>query len=291
MATTIEVIELSSGEEEQDFIVQKTIKEEGNKEDTNEENKEDTDEDTDADRGYESPLEEVSFLKNDRKIPIFCHGKCDNLSNQVLIDLLLKKKSQRIAVKKPVRVQDNMSFLLDTTKLKNCNDWAADDNGSWENRGYNGTVVLLDENFTVVSSSRMARNTKKRQKLQQNQYVIKRTYYCNKSSPDFRRYATMIEAHDGKKLGMLLLEYWYENEVHPIVIKPHGLAKKNKRSFIPTAPSTKESIKKAVNGTVRGPSRIYDDLFEEVGGMDEFPSTSEIPRNPQQVKRARNLVI
>ena len=78
--------------------------------------------------------------------------------------------------------------------------------------------------------------------------------------------------------------------MHPFVIKAHGLAKKDKRGFIPTAASTRQTIQKAVNGTVRGPSRIYDDVFEMVGGMDDFESRSELPRNNQQIKRVRNLV-
>ena len=181
-------------------------------------NDDDTDEDLNSDQeelydestendGYESPIDDqITYYKNKHSIPILKKAKC-KFTPQTVIDLLLKKKSQRISVKKPVGVQDNMAFLIDTKKLKNEKDWAADDNGSWINNSNNGTIVSLDKNMEIVTSRRMPRRKKDR-KMQESELLIYKVYYKNKSSNDFHRDATVIQTHDEKQIGLLLLEYW-----------------------------------------------------------------------------------
>uniref|UniRef100_A0A7M5V1V7 Uncharacterized protein n=1 Tax=Clytia hemisphaerica TaxID=252671 RepID=A0A7M5V1V7_9CNID len=204
----------------------------------------------------------MKYYRHDVRIPIFKTYPNESYSPQSLVDLLVSRKTRRIATKKPTKVQGNLSFIIDSTKLKNKNDWSADDLGSWENQGNSGTIVTVDENNQVLDSWRMNRKTKDRQKIQPGQYLFYKTYFRSRSSSDFRRTSLVVKTHDNKTLDLVMVEYRFEGEVHPIVVKSHGLAKKNKQGFIPTAASTKNKIKDAVSGTVRGPNRIFDDIFE-----------------------------
>uniref|UniRef100_A0A7M5X687 Uncharacterized protein n=2 Tax=Clytia hemisphaerica TaxID=252671 RepID=A0A7M5X687_9CNID len=203
---------------------------------SNENNVNESFEDAEIDAGYMSPPDEdVKYYKNNKNIPIFKITSDIEYSPQTLIDLLVSRKSARVATKKPVKVQDNFTFIIDTKKLKSPNDWAADDNGCWENRGNYGTIVSLDENMKIVHSSRM--NNKKRTALKSGELLIYKVYYRNKAYHDYKRNSYVIKTQDDKTLDLVLVEYRYIGEVRPIIPKPHGLAKKNKKPFTPTAES------------------------------------------------------
>ena len=52
----------------------------------------------DIDTGYESPLEEISFCKNNNQVPILKDTDVE-FSPQALVDLLVSRKTRRIATK------------------------------------------------------------------------------------------------------------------------------------------------------------------------------------------------
>ena len=120
--------------------------------------------------GYESPDEETEYFRGNEDIPILRRGKSD-WGNQQLADLLLNRKSSRICSNRPLAPQETCSFLIDTSKLGDTNDWKAGDHGSWRNCGSSGRIVTVN-NSEVTYSCRMPRSKGKRPKLQNNQHEL-----------------------------------------------------------------------------------------------------------------------
>lgn len=65
--------------------------------------------------GYESD-ERLEYWNGNRNTPILKRGK-QGFSHQVVVGLLLHKKSKRECSKKPVGVKENMSFFINLTNL------------------------------------------------------------------------------------------------------------------------------------------------------------------------------
>ena len=80
-----------------------------------------------------------------------------------------------------------------------------------------------------------------------------------------------------------------DHQPHSFKIKAHGLSKSDK-PFQPTAPSTQVHIENVTHNTASGPIKLYDNVFENVGGILGYHSISEISRNVSQIKRVRNEV-
>ena len=85
-------------------------------------------------------------------------------------------KSSRICNKVPYGVKKNASFIIDTPKLKNKEDWKADDLGKWENRGNHGTVVTVDVENKIIDSEPVKKKMENRTKIQSNQLYTDRSY-------------------------------------------------------------------------------------------------------------------
>ena len=85
----------------------------------------------------------------------------------------------------------------------------------------------------------------------------------------------------GKRGRYIIFQYEFEDEQHPISNVPHGNAKSNKPFGISKA-STVQKIK--VKTLTKGPSQVYDEVFEEAGGMMAFESLADIPKGRKQVQ-------
>ena len=83
-----------------------------------------------------------------------------------------------------------------------------------------------------------------------------------------------------------MVQYLFEDEPHYVSPKKHGNAKGGKR-FYPTSRSTKNNIIKRVR-SCQGPSKIYDQAFQDAGGMFAVKTVSDLPRNTKQVKYERS---
>ena len=80
----------------------------------------------------------------------------------------------------------------------------------------------------------------------------------------------------------MLLCYEFDDEPHPVTTAAHGNAKKSNSSYYRSRPSTLQSIKEKAKEQ-KGPSQVYDKVFEDAGGLLGFQSHGILPRNRQQV--------
>ena len=100
------------------------------------------------------------------------------------------------------------------------------------------------------------------------------------------RNSTLVYSCGGEALSMGMIQYSFTGKEHPI--SPHKHPRSGKK-FIPTAPSTKEKLLEEATGQ-KGPSRIYDDVSEAVGGMLDCELSSDLPHNSKQVQNAHQQV-
>ena len=112
-----------------------------------------------------------------------------------LVDIILGKNSpnrDRVCTTVPIRVQSNMSFVIDMNAIQNPLDLRADDNGDWLHNGLRTICLSISKRGNVEILSKNGRpkmNISWGAKL----YCMKRTYHAFKSSPDFKRMIVTME--------------------------------------------------------------------------------------------------
>ena len=108
----------------------------------------------------------------------------EQYSLEKLAEILLTNlvPSAKLCSKQPVHVCKNVSFVVNLNMLDDPIDIRADENGIWKR---NGSPVA----FVSVHT-----NGEKRAFFRQHKMKVTRTYYCHRSSPDFRRIITVIHS-------------------------------------------------------------------------------------------------
>ena len=183
-----------------------------------------------------------------------------------------------VCKKVPVGCQENGTFLMDTRALKNPNDWKADDLGAFHHVG----KVNLGYYEVTETGSRFLSKTKPSGKHDANVVHLKKTYWTHQKHKDFKR--RCFEGYDnrGMRLPHVIVRYEFDGDPHPIKSQRHGNAKKSERCYYRSKPSTLVAIKEKVKAR-KGPSQVYDEVFEDAGGIIAFTSHGDLPKSRQQV--------
>lgn len=167
---------------------------------------------------------------------------------------------------------EDASFVIDTKNLKNQKDYLCDGIGNFRNSGHTGRIFTVNNN-KVETSDPLPRTEKDRPQLGVNQYLVKAVYWWHKKHRDFKKRTYEITSGANGNLELLVVvQYTFEHPVTP--------SKKVK-----TSENLKEKIRHHVQ-TAKTPSTIYDNLFEEAGGLN----LSDIPRNVDQIKNERKKI-
>ena len=238
--------------------------------------------------GYESPDEAVQYYNGNPNLPYLSKSHKPVWKSQQLADLLVARKSGRVCTARPLAPQENCSFLIDTSRLDDKDDWKSDDHGSWRNCGSSGRVVMLTDT-KVESSSMLPRSKKRRPSLGPNQFIFQTTYFRHMKYPDFKRSSIVATDSRDNQLDFVILQYYFVGKVHPISPKKHGNSKVNKQ-FLPTTASTKKRLHQKAAGSVRGPLSIFDQVSQEVGDVQSSYAASDVPRGIDQIKYLRKTL-
>ena len=219
--------------------------------------------------------EEVKFLHGDTNLPMFNFKDCGDCD---LVSILLNPKVAIVCKHVPLRCEKNASFLIDTRSLKHPNDWKSDEIGSHHNLGLvsKGYFDISDE-VCFLSKSRPSRRTG-------NTVQLKKSYWTHSVHRDFHRRSYELWSRDGKRGRYVLVQYLFDYEEHPVISKPHGNSKSTK-GFARSEASTLQKIKAKTQ--IKGPSQVYDEVFEEAGGMLTFESLGDIPKSRKQVENVK----
>lgn len=175
--------------------------------------------------------------------------------------------------------------MINRACLKNPKDWWNVDHGSFENKGYSGSIVTTN-NEEVVLAERLARRKDERQFLEQGQYLTKTRYWTHRKYKEFKRKTVVVTNWKNEVEPLSIVQYVFEDEPHHVSPKKHGNAKGSKR-FCPTSKRTKNNIIKRVC-SCQDPSKIYVEAFKEAGKMLAVKAVSDLLRNARQVKYERS---
>ena len=207
------------------------------------------------------------------KIPYFWKGKRDFQLDEVLDILHLSVDGNRICLERPLGVNEDASFVIDTRKLQARRDYLEDNIGGYRNQGHCGKIFTV-KNDRIVDAYAMERTLQERPPLGPDQYLVKVVYWSHKKHKDFKRRTFEVSSSRGEGV-FVLVQYLFEAEAHEV-----SPCKKMR-----TSEGTKEKIRDRV-GSHKTPSALYDELFDEVGGMD-FKCASDLPRSIDQIKYER----
>ena len=164
------------------------------------------------------------------------------------------------------------TFILDTSCLDHSNDYKADDNGSFRHHVVKVECIELDDDgeVTCIADPKM---------LRPGQYKLSRTYWVHSSMKDYKKRSVILEDHSGEVYPVIILQYSNTGKEEDVKVEPHQNSKKSHRPYYATKQCINEKAKSSL-----GPSSIYDELYEEGGGVVENTSFASVPRGISQVK-------
>ena len=173
----------------------------------------------------------------------------------------------------PSSVTENKVFVIDKKApcLRNPDDWQADGLGVFKNDGSHVLAYYEDKDPEI----RFISKTKPEDCKRRSTILLTRTYCTHAKHPDFRTRAYEIlryTRHVFMRKQFVLLQYSFCGKPHAITTKPHDNYKSGK-AFIRTKPGVFKSIK--VKGSAP-PSQVYDEVFEEAGGLLNVCSLSDL---------------
>lgn len=218
----------------------------------------------------------IELYKDNGKTPYFWRGKKEFQMEEILDILQLNVDGNRICTERPLSVNEDAAFVIDTRELFARRDYLEDNIGNFRNLGHCGNIFQL-KNDTIVQTRGMERSAKERPPLERDEVLVKVVYWSYKKHRDFKKRTYEVSSFRGEGV-FVLVQSLFEDEAHEI-----SPAKKMR-----TGAGTKQKIRERVVGH-KTPSAIYDELFDEGGGMD-FKSTSDLSRSIDQIKYERQKI-
>jgi len=164
-------------------------------------------------------------------------------------------------------VHENAGFVIDTSRLPARKDFLNDVYGSFRNLGQHGRISNV-VNGKVASARPLERSAKNRSRLKENEYLTKVVYWAHKKYSDFKRRIYEVTSVKGDAV-LVFVQYSFEKQEHAV-------------SPCKKIHSTKQKIRERVTSS-KTPSAIFDDLFEEAGGMN-YKNSSDLPRSIAHIK-------
>ena len=220
----------------------------------------------------------VTYFGNDKSTPYLFKGKYDLSFDDKLHILLLDVDTTKVCTRRPNNVQENCFFAIDRAQQKNASDWLMTDV-----EGVSGRIFRTDSNQILASTMFHGKKSEIPQ-LREGEYLIRNIFYQHRKYHDFlRRVTTLVDCH-GDELQLGLIEYQYKGDEHQV--SPHKNPRTGK-SFIQTAPSTREELKRSIKGH-QGPSSIFDEVTERSDGIFRCEVMADLPR--EQVKNAHQML-
>ncbi|KAK3703425.1 hypothetical protein QZH41_014261 [Actinostola sp. cb2023] len=126
------------------------------------------------------------YYQNNLSLPIFKNGTKMLPQERKVEALLSPHPTERTCQVVPTNISNNVTFLLDATKLNSWADWKCDDMGAWRNNGVKRTQFSHKDGHVTALRKRGRLNSG-------NVYTLVRIYYKNKTSPDLKKSVSYLE--------------------------------------------------------------------------------------------------
>lgn len=224
-----------------------------------------------------------NVYNKDKELPIFKRGNRERYTAMQAFDILLATHKQKCS-KVPLRVRQNMAFIIDVGKLKHWQDVKSDMNGVYSRTLRIATwIVEIDENKDVEVVAK-----KKLELVHNRQHHL--YIHSTKNVAGFCRSIFLLRGHDGEVInGQCLLQYTIVdkdcNEVN-FEVAAHGNSKGDNKPYYPSKKSTIEAMKKYL--ATNSPSVAFSNALAAVGGMLGAREPGDLPRSKKQTYDLKN---
>jgi hypothetical protein len=221
---------------------------------------------------------ETSYYNDDHETPTYSTRRA-RFSPIEAVQVLLQADTQPKCLKVPLKVRQNMTFIIDTTKLNRWEDVKSDMNGVFTiglRAGIWTIELTTDQNVNILAK-------KKLQPLQKNQLYLR--INSKKNVHGLSRSLFHLEDAAGQIVNSAcLLQYQLDNHDIDSVefeVSKHGNRKHGSSSYYPTQKSVLDRMKHEL--PVKGATSIYHEMLQTKGGAVKIRDPGEIPRGRQQV--------
>lgn len=204
---------------------------------------------------------------------MFQKGKRDRYTVPQAVKILLEKQNLKCS-KVPLRVRQNLAFIIDVDKLKHWKDVKSDMNGS-----YSHTLRIASWTIKIDENKESNVIAKKKVDLKSsNQYHI--YVHSTKNNSGLCRSIFIMRGESGHVMNdQCLLQYTIQDKNCDKVsfnVPAHGNSKRSSKPFYPVKKSTIEALKKEV--TTKSPSVVYSNASAAAGGIMGANVQSEIQK-------------
>ena len=212
-------------------------------------------------------------------MPIVSRQNKVRTSSLHTVRAILDTPKELISTKHPTQISINCAFVVDGSKLNDSGDTKCDDCGAWKQTKTATTHLLVqfDNDGSVNSVQCCPSKSKKRY------YTLLRRHYTCKSSPDLSRHISVLSDPSSHTKPCQFIQYRFSGVEHFVSVKPHGNAKKVKRPYKRTCPSTLKELEKELKQ--HPPKRAVYHVDVKKGGILGASCVGDLPRNSLQASR------
>ena len=192
--------------------------------------------------------------------------------------ILLEKQNLKCS-KVPLRVRQNLTFIIDVAKLRHWEDVKSDMNGSYSN-----TLRIAIWTVEIDGNKEVTVIAKKKIELKSSdQFHIH--IHSTKNIAGLCRSIFILRGESGQVINdQCLLQYAILDkncEEVSFNVRAHGNSKKSSKPFYPVKRSTLEALKKDI--TTKSPSVVYSNASTAAGGILGAREPGDLPRSRQQM--------
>ena len=211
--------------------------------------------------------ESLEFHNNDKKIPIFQKGECDEFKKSPrILDLLCHPSKHKLCQKAPSQVQYSGMFVQDLNAIP-FGDWTADGNGKWTCRGVRRCLFTPTgngfQNEGLVKSSYTPQET-----------VLVRKYWTQTQHPECtRRTYHGVDSTKRPLNNVAILQHPFPSKEDDVTLTSRGNSKSG-QPYSKMKPGIRAKLaRKSLNQMSQ---HACMEILEEVGGI-ESAAANEIP--------------
>ena len=145
----------------------------------------------------------LCYHHGDKSIPVY--SSTTHYSYSEAVNILLATENDKICTKHPTLVENNLSFVIDLSKLAHIDDIKSDDCGHWVHTGKNTTKVAVWKQGIQITKVVFVKTSSPPDENSQL-YTLVRVCYVQDPHEDFTRtYYYLFGEHFGTSINSVLI--------------------------------------------------------------------------------------
>ena len=154
--------------------------------------------------------------------------------NQLFTLMIGTIPADRICQRKPTSITYSSVFVVDLSCVRCIDDLRADDNGAWIHGGKprQKYIVEVDTTTSEVISATPENESGESTSDEEKVFTLVRLYHLHKVTPEFQNRISYVIDCNGQTVQYAVVQYLFDGgEEVPVILPPHGNAKKDTSSY------------------------------------------------------------